>query len=222
MGVAKAGRGWVLAPCLVAMEAEANRIAPRRSIASDGSIGDQAHAARTSDHNPSGGVVHALDLTHDPAGGWDAHAHAQQVAANVVNGVERRIKYIISRGRIFSQKSGRWAWRPYTGANPHNHHAHFSVNDHIGDVSPWFGSVPPFPSKPVPPVFTPAISIEEDDMHCIIICEGKGIAHVVTGGRFSTITVDELKLIREAYKKISQPLLEMNVTARRWAQLGLG
>lgn len=80
----------------------------------------------------------------------------------------------------------------------------------------------PRPPASVPPVFTPAISIEEDDMHCIIICEGKGIAHVVTGGRFSTITVDELKLIREAYKRIGQPLLEMNVTARRWAQLGLG
>ena len=54
------------------------------------------------------------------------------------------------------------------------------------------------------------------------LCEGKGIAHIVTGGRFSIITVDELKLIREAYKKLGQPLLEMTVPPRRWAQMGLG
>ena len=75
------GRGWRLAPSLIAFEQEANRLAPRRSQASDGSIGDAAHRARVSDHNPDGGWVHGLDLTHDPRGGFDAHAHGRSIAA---------------------------------------------------------------------------------------------------------------------------------------------
>jgi hypothetical protein len=40
---------------------------------SDGSIGDEHHSARASDHNPDEhGVVHAIDITHDPKGGFDS------------------------------------------------------------------------------------------------------------------------------------------------------
>lgn len=79
------------------------------------------------------------------------------------------------------------------------------------------GSKPPVPPTVPPPPPTP-----KDDMHSIIICEGKGIAHIVTGGRFSIITVDELVVVREAYKQLGQPLLEMTVPVRRWQQMGLG
>lgn len=79
--VATRGRGWQLAPSLVAMVEEADRLAPARSRASDGSIGDGAHASRKSDHNPDQGWIDAVDITHDPAGGFDAHAHARNVAA---------------------------------------------------------------------------------------------------------------------------------------------
>lgn len=168
MSVAKSGRGpsglWVLAPSLVAMEAEADRIAPKRSIASDGSIGDAAHAARRSDHNPDeeGALdyVDALDLTHDPRNGFDAHAYARLVARNVVNGVERRIDYIISNGQIFSRRDGRWAWRPYSGSSPHTQHAHFSVADTgRADTSTWFTSRPLFPTPP------PVPTMEDDDVY---------------------------------------------------------
>lgn len=150
--VAHSGPGWRLAPTLVAMEREADRMAPRRSRISDGSIGDSAHAARVSDHNPSDGFVHALDLTHDPAGGFDAHAHARQVAARG----DRRAKYIISRGEIWNPRNG---WRRYVGANPHHAHAHFSVTDEsVADVSPWFVGTPapPTAEPPPPPDTSPA------------------------------------------------------------------
>ena len=57
---------WRLARSLETLRAQINALSPNRSKASDGTIGDAAHSARTSDHNPDGGgVVRALDLTHD-------------------------------------------------------------------------------------------------------------------------------------------------------------
>ena len=144
------GERWRLAPSLVAMEAEADRLAPKRSTASDGSIGDAAHAARKSDHNPqeAGAVdwVDALDITHDPARGMDIHARLRDVARRVQRGEERRVDYLISNGQIFSLKGGAWAWRPYGGSNPHRAHGHVSIKD-TGrtDTSPWFTTTPPPP-----------------------------------------------------------------------------
>lgn len=119
--VAHSGRGWSLAPCLIALEHEADSLAPGRSRESDGSIGDIRHQGESfSDHNPDGGYVHALDLTHDPAGGFDAHAHARAVADRR----DPRVKYIISQGRIWDPVRG---WHAYVGTNRHDHHAHWSV-----------------------------------------------------------------------------------------------
>jgi hypothetical protein len=69
---------WRVARSLDQLLAEINASAPNRSRASDGSIGDAAHQTTDSDHNPhcQGWVVTARDFTHDPAGGFDAHAFA--------------------------------------------------------------------------------------------------------------------------------------------------
>lgn len=110
---------------------------PQRSKLSDGWIGDQAHAARASDHNPNAaGVVTALDITHDPANGVDTWAIAETLRQNR----DRRIKYVISNGRIFSSLVSPWTWRPYTGANAHAHHIHISVDADpalYDDERPW-------------------------------------------------------------------------------------
>ena len=139
--VALSGQGWRLAPCLVALVDEANRLAPQRNRKADGSIGDQAHASRTSDHNPSNGWVCAVDLTHAPASGFDAHARARQVIARR----DQRIKYVISDRMIAksyaSQGRPPWTWMPYTGSNPHTFHAHFSVQNTVAarnDTSSWW------------------------------------------------------------------------------------
>lgn len=138
---------WELAPSLARCREEANRLAPHRSKASDGTIGDAAHSARTSDHNVGArDRVHALDLTNDPTHGFDAHARVE--ALRVAQ--DRRVKYVISNKRIASFDKG-WAWRPYTGANPHDKHAHISIHSTVAaetDTRPWWPAVTPAPKPP--------------------------------------------------------------------------
>lgn len=151
------GRGWRLAPSLVALEAEANRIAPRRSQRSDGSIGDAAHRHRKSDHNPSGGIVHAIDLTADPRGGFDAHAHGRSIAARN----DARVAYLISNRQIWEPGRG---WRRYDGENPHTQHLHVSIahtRAAENDTSTWL----PWAGGPiVPPVSVPSTVLPTSDL----------------------------------------------------------
>ena len=164
---------WRLAPALVALRDEADELAPNRSRESDGTIGDPSHAARSSDHNPDrDGWVDALDLTHDPAGGFDAHAWADHIAARG----DHRVSYLISRGRIHNpgrDKPGRW--RPYPGANRHDKHLHVSVLDaHRHDTRPWLTGTPSPPPNPEP---GPQVDPQEITMF-IALDNGKRFAQV--------------------------------------------
>jgi hypothetical protein len=123
---------WRVAKSLLALREQVNQKAPGRSKANDGTIGDAAHASRSSDHNPwvadgSVGVVTALDITHDPTHGCDAGAIAEAIRGSR----DSRVKYIIWNRRISNplplDGQPPWAWRPYNGANPHNKHCHISV-----------------------------------------------------------------------------------------------
>ena len=143
---------WRIAKSLDVLLAQINEAAPNRSKSSDGGIGDAAHASRSSDHNPwvrdsrGIGVVTARDFTHDPADGCDCQALVDSLVASG----DARIKYIIWNRQIIN--SSNWLWRPYTGANPHNHHAHVSVKDNpalYDSDSPWQLTLPPAdPSVP--------------------------------------------------------------------------
>lgn len=134
---------WRLAKSLDQLRAQINALAPGRSKTSDGTIGDAAHSARKSDHNPNeAGVVCALDITHDPNGGMDCQSLANALQA----GRDGRIKYVIWKGQIMSGSHSRraWQWREYTGSNPHNKHLHISVAWPLGDSSqPWAISTTP-------------------------------------------------------------------------------
>lgn len=155
----------LLAPCLRALFAEADRLYPNRAKGSDGTLGDAAHSARTSDHNPDDdpgdGVaiawVCAADLTDDPAGpvAWSLLEHLRTVR-------DPRVKYGISEGWAFYayEKPGRpaWTWVPYTGTNGHFQHGHVSVWNTTAardDLSPWF---------PTAATAAPVVAQEEDDM----------------------------------------------------------
>lgn len=132
---------WYVGGSLEALLDEVNASAPGRSKASDGSIGDAAHSSRESDHNPCDchDAVCARDFTHDPAHGFDSYAFADWLRARCDAGQERRVKYIISNGRIASPTDS-WAWRPYDGSNPHTQHVHVSVDhgpESFNDDSPW-------------------------------------------------------------------------------------
>jgi hypothetical protein len=119
---------------------------PERVTASDGTIGDAAHASRSSDHNPwlqlAGiGVVTAIDITHDPAHGVDIN----QLSDALVASKDRRIKYVIANGLICDSRPGEspWTWRPFSGPDPHRQHLHLSVMPaHCDELAPWSLGIP--------------------------------------------------------------------------------
>lgn len=136
--VAKSGSGWRLAKGLVTLFDQVDNAFPGRNKSSDGTIGDTAHQATTSDHNPHSGVVYALDITHDPVHGVDTYKMFDQFQA----AKDERIKYVISNRKIMSgtgQNNTAWEKRPYNGTNPHDMHIHVSAKDvPTGDkTTPW-------------------------------------------------------------------------------------
>lgn len=128
----EAARPWRVAHTLAQLRRQVNARFPTRSTRSDGTIGDAAHAVRTSDHNPwvqlgGEGIVTAMDITHDPSSGCTGEWLAESLRASR----DERVKYIIWNRRICSSVSingvAPWQWRPYGGRNPHDHHLHLSV-----------------------------------------------------------------------------------------------
>lgn len=107
-----------------------NAMSPNRSTKSDGWIGDKAHRARKSDHNPNAaGVVQGIDITNDPARG----IVSDRIARALADSRDPRIKYLISNGKMCrSYRSGgkpAWTWNDYSGPSPHDKHFHLSVVD---------------------------------------------------------------------------------------------
>lgn len=91
---------------------------PDRHRGSDGWIGDVAHQARRSDHNPDPrGIVHALDIT---ARGIDPLV---LVVAAVLH---PSTSYVIYDELIFSASHG-FSGRVYDGPDPHRSHVHISI-----------------------------------------------------------------------------------------------
>jgi hypothetical protein len=117
---------------------------PDRDRTSDGWIADARHlSAGTSDHIPSteSGLVHAIDVDRDVSG--TAKPDLMPNIADqlrVLAKTDKRIKYIIFESRIASAKS-LWRWKPYTGANKHNHHCHISFTSK-GDQDSSFFNIP--------------------------------------------------------------------------------
>lgn len=114
---------------LAKLRTQVNTRFPNRDTASDGWIGDAAHSARTSDHNPDRhGIVHALDLDRDMGKPGTAEILVAQLVAYGKSGRKGsgRLKYVIFEGRIYSKTYG-FKSQPYKGSNPHNHHIHISA-----------------------------------------------------------------------------------------------
>ena len=107
---------------------QATAIAPLRMKASDGLLPSKAHIHQNpnSDHNSG----YAVDLTHDKLGGIDC------VDLFIKLQEDKRVKYLIFKGQIWSKEKGT---DNYTGPNPHNKHLHISIKEGCGeDISPWF------------------------------------------------------------------------------------
>ncbi|MGI9135462.1 MAG: hypothetical protein ACR2JS_00140 [Candidatus Nanopelagicales bacterium] len=115
----------------VTLRNQINKRWPKRDKASDGWIGDKAHAARQSDHNAdSRGIVHALDIDADldPRDPKAAQRLADQIVAYAASGIpgSQRIKYVVYNDRIASgtYEASKWRWRG--SGYGHKHHIHVS------------------------------------------------------------------------------------------------
>lgn len=142
---------WRLAKSLEKLRNQINAAWPDRSKASDGTIGDAAHASRDSDHNPwlkvgGLGVVTACDITHDSQHGVDGKALAVSFADDL------RSKYVIFNSSIWKARTGHW--EAYHGPNKHTHHVHLSVKpDTCDDVTEWILPISPAPAPTPAPVY---------------------------------------------------------------------
>lgn len=115
-------------PAAIALLRQATALWPKREKASDGLLPSRAHIAQSpnSDHNTG----FAVDLTHDPIKGPDCAKIFKELKK------DKRVKYLIFRGVIWSPEKG---LRAYTGSNPHMKHLHVSIKDgHGKDTSDWF------------------------------------------------------------------------------------
>ena len=120
------------APSAKALLRQATALKPKRSKVSDGLLPSAAHVKQNpnSDHNSG----FAVDLTHDPAFGFNGKELYEKFKA------DKRVKYIIFSGRIWSADKGD---RAYEGVNAHKHHIHVSIKETAGnDLSNWFPWLP--------------------------------------------------------------------------------
>lgn len=164
--VAKSGNGWKLAPSLDDLIDEVDARWPKRSKSFDGSIGDLAHAARSSEHNPDhdpdpmpAGLVSALDITKDSA------AQMEELRKKLI--ADPRTWYVIHNGKIYSRTHGFKA-QAYNGANAHEHHLHVSLMQTAAGAKagPWKVAVkaPVPPTKPDPKPTTPPVATRTVDL----------------------------------------------------------
>jgi hypothetical protein len=118
-------------PAAIAVLRQATALKPRRMKASDGLLPSAAHFKQspTSDHTTG----YAVDLTHDPKHGIDCAEIFEKLKE------DKRVKYLIFKGKIWSKERANEGDRKYTGSNQHTRHLHISINKGMGkDTSPWF------------------------------------------------------------------------------------
>jgi hypothetical protein len=118
-------------PAAIAVLRQATAIKPFRKKASDGLLPSAAHLIQSpnSDHNTG----YAVDLTHDRLGGIDCLNIFEELKA------DKRVKYLIFQGKIWSADRASEGDRDYDGSNKHTKHLHISIKEGCGDdTSPWF------------------------------------------------------------------------------------
>lgn len=122
----------------VKLRNQVNRRWPKRDKRSDGWIGDKAHQARKSDHNPDRrGFVHAIDIDADliPGNPKASKAAAQQLADELVDYAASgkpgsdRIKYVVFNDRIASGTYAKYRWKWRGRGYGHKHHIHVSFTN---------------------------------------------------------------------------------------------
>jgi hypothetical protein len=131
--------GWVVVPCLLEGRDQLNARFPNRDKSSEGTIGDTAHQAEASSHNPdlTGHPEYRDGDSKDEVRAWDADKDLRDPSGiqmeTLVQALITRlragelwwIRYIIYNRRIWHRRDG-FVTRAYTGSNPHTDHVHFN------------------------------------------------------------------------------------------------
>lgn len=197
---------WRLAKGLEKLRSQVNEKWPNRRKDSDGSVGDTSHAARPSDHNPDkDGVVHAIDITHDPRGGFNSYAFADMMLKQQ----DRRLSYVISNHRIGAGPKGPspGMWRKYNGQNPHDHHVHISIisGQSADDNSPWaiYGMPPAEPPPPDQPAPMPTLRKGSQGEYVKLMQASLGFLGNEVDGDFGPKTEAKLKVFQEAHHLVA-------------------
>lgn len=216
-----------LAHSLVALRDQVNAKFPTRSKLSDGWIGDAAHNARLSQHNPnSAGVVCAIDITEDLSVGLDCNRLMAELDASN----DDRIFYLIHDGMIDNSND---VTTPYTGANKHTKHMHISVKWDQPDkydngrawAIPMLTIVPEGEKPPKPgPVSTQRPTVRKGDNNAHVAAlqarlnrDYSAYSRLTVDGDFGPATD---AVVRE-FQRRAGLVVDGVVGPKTWAKLGL-
>jgi hypothetical protein len=116
---------WKLAPALAALISDVNQEWPNRDKTYDGTIGDDAHAARKSEHNPN------RDPSDDVPDGYVTAADITSAGVDVARLIDvlvhdPRVWYVI-HDRVIRSRTYGFKRQDYHGEDPHLHHIHVSL-----------------------------------------------------------------------------------------------
>jgi len=126
---------WYLNRALSGFRAAVNAAYPGRDKTSDGTIGDAAHQAGASDHNPDAdGSVDAWDMDVDLRSGRDAAAI--EALKRVFEAHESSLYWI--HGRQIASRDTGWKRTAYSGPSPHTEHVHWNTrSSHETSTAAW-------------------------------------------------------------------------------------
>lgn len=128
---------WQVVPNLNEAKEQLDKRFPNRDKSSDGSIGDTAHAARASSHNPdlTGSPEYRDGDTKDEVRARDFDKDLRDVGLRTMEdvvqlwvkklraGMMKHVRYIIFNKRIWHRRDN-FITHEYTGSNTHEGHAH--------------------------------------------------------------------------------------------------
>lgn len=129
--------GWIVVPCLLEGRAQLDKRFPNRDKSSEGTIGDTAHQAEASSHNPdlTGHPEYRDGDAVDEVRAWDADKdlrdpsdiQMEQIVqlwlTKLRAGKMSWIRYLIYNGRIWHRRDN-FVTHVYTGSNKHTDHVH--------------------------------------------------------------------------------------------------
>lgn len=133
---------WALAPQIAILRRELWDCFPDVPRSAFGTIGDQDHSTRKSDHNPDQRrYVRAIDIPHIGSAAPQIDFLAEFFRQVGATDSQRLASggYVIWNRRIASA-STRWNWSTYMGESPHTAYLHLSVSrlpHFYGLVHPW-------------------------------------------------------------------------------------